>query len=371
MKKIYHCSLVLLLLFHLAGKAQITTIAPSSCGNTGCNGKIGVTNFLQDFGISCPAYGSDPDADFQALIYGPNSFFDSHNLESTTGVVGFTLNGMCVGTYTLRIVDGSGGFGVCPADVEKVVVLNSFSAGPDIKLCGNQSQQAHLQGSICGPNSGFSWAPAQGLSSATTLSPSVYEPGSYTLSVVSNGVTRTDVVNVLPAISAFSYTTTGNSLLLHMDDAACSNLGFVWDFGNGTNNASAQNPVTTYANSGLYTVCLKCVGSTNCVSCVNLTFPSNTSGSVPVGLVDNGGLELSFTISPNPLADKASVKSSYYNGQTILQIHAVSGQVVKELSIGTSETTFDARDFSGGIYFYTLKENGRTLKKGKLIVAGE
>jgi len=368
MKKTFHFTTIVVFLLRCASlHAQISSVPPSSCNS--CDGQVIIPSIRQAFGLTCPRYGQGS-VSYSLYVdnVSPPAGYFSGSFDPAAD--SFTIQSLCIGDHQLALIaDGFNGAG-CIQNYSITVRVKSISAGADVKLCGNQSSTS-LMGVSCNLNGNFTWSPASGLSDPHSLTPYVTAPGSYTLSVTENGVTQTDVVNVAASASAFSYTTSGNSLSLQMDNPACSNLGFMWDFGNGTVNATAQHPSTTFANPGLYTVCLKCIGSTNCVSCTNLSFPSNISGSVPVGFTALEVSSFDISVSPNPVREKAVIRSARYNGHMVLQVNSVSGKLIAEMPLNAEETIFNTQGLSSGIYFYSVKENGRLLKTGKLILNAE
>ena len=92
-------------------------------------------------------------------------------------------------------------------------------------------------------------------------------------------------------------------------NSACSS--FLWDFGNGNTSSINPNPTITYASAGTYGVCLQCNGQpSSCVQCINITVPSNTSGTIGIEDIQT---ESGITIYPNPLIDIITIETENNN----------------------------------------------------------
>lgn len=106
-----------------------------------------------------------------------------------------TFNYATPGTYTYVVTTTSGSCtvdGVVTATVITPIVAN---AGPDIRLCHGPA----LLGTPAQAGATYSWSPGTNLSCTTCARPTVSgSGGTYTLTVVGNCGTTTDVVNIYP-----------------------------------------------------------------------------------------------------------------------------------------------------------------------------
>lgn len=184
------------------------------------------------------------------------------------------------------------------------------------------------------------------------------------LNLTSGQCTVTDSVRVnVFKETNFRYTLTGNQLSLERTGTFSCN-DFVWDFGDGGVNMVNPAPVYTYPSNGTFTVCLKCIGQfPDCMSCLELTVPGNSSGST---LEPNAIDELA--VSPVHLATNPPVgrilqlvpSLSGHGRQVRLYITNLSGQVVFE---SPGELPCDAavnlQHLSAGFYLLDLTIDGR------------
>jgi hypothetical protein len=74
-------------------------------------------------------------------------------------------------------------------------------------------------------------------------------------------------------------------------------------------------------------------------------------------------------IYPNPMSETATLKmntSGYKNASVV--ITEISGKVVKQIPLTSSETTIPKGDLNPGLYFYTIQNDGQRVANGKLLI---
>lgn len=87
--------------------------------------------------------------------------------------------------------------------------------------------------------------------------------------------------------------------------------------------------------------------------------------------VQNNTILSSLNAYPNPATDKVSIEHnlSSNTGKTELVIKNITGAVLYSTPInGTTKTNVSLENFSAGIYFYSIENQGKTIATKKLIV---
>ncbi|MBI5914959.1 MAG: T9SS type A sorting domain-containing protein [Bacteroidetes bacterium] len=205
------------------------------------------------------------------------------------------------GTYTLTVTNLNNG---CTASDATTVTNNltapTSNAGADMGLtCTITSLLLNGSSSSSGPNFTYLWTTTDGhiVSGATTLMPTVDEPGTYCLKVTNttNGCTATDCAgvteNVTPPVSNAGtdgvLTCANTSIQLNGSSSSSGpNFTYLWTTADGNIVSGATTPMPTVDEPGTY--CLKVTNTTNgctATDCAgvteNVTPPLANAGSAP------------------------------------------------------------------------------------------
>jgi len=98
---------------------------------------------------------------------------------------------------------------------------------------------------------------------------------------------------------------------------------------------------------------------------INATMPA---GCLGMGLNDYEASHASpLNIYPNPFSDQLNFTKISTIGKCEVVIYNVIGEVVLEKTITGSASTIETKNFTKGIYFYRVLNNGKTVQSGKLI----
>ena len=164
---------------------------------------------------------------------------------------------------------------------------------------------------------------------------------------------------------------------------------YSWDFGDNAGTSTSANPVYTYADSGVYNVCLT-VTSTNpngsCTSTfcdsVNTHFrrhPGPGPGhhhhhhfkTADESLETNDISELSnviVNVYPNPMVENTTIHLENTSGNVTFRLYNITGQVALTKELGNGDFTISKNNLSEGLYFYSLEDGNTNIAKGKLQV---
>lgn len=224
-----------------------------------------------------------------------------------------------------------------------------LDCGDQVILGGSNGNQTPYQVPIL-PT--FSWTPTYGLSNSTVQNPICNTTISQSYSVNINGDCSSTVNVTVTNPSSFSYQTNQMVATFSVANSACSS--FLWDFGNGNTSSINPNPTITYASAGTYGVCLQCNGQpSSCVQCINITVPSNTSGTIGIEDIQT---ESGITIYPNPLIDIITIETENNNLNSNYVILNSIGQQVLSGQLIDIKSTIDLQHLSPGLYVIRIGE---------------
>jgi PKD repeat protein len=148
-----------------------------------------------------------------------------------------------------------------------------------------------------------------------------------------------------------------------------------WDFDlDGTVDSYEQNPEYTYQDTGFYSVKLRIYGSIYEDGYIKTDYIHVTDGSNS----SNDELQImeyELRNYPNPFNPSTTISftiNSELNEQPIIEIYNIKGQLVEELGVGNWEigenlVTWNATEFSSGLYFYRINIKKSPIMKMILI----
>jgi trimeric autotransporter adhesin len=199
---------------------------------------------------------SDPVATISGT---PNGTFTSMpaglNMNAQTGQI--ILNGSTPGTYAVMYSTN----GACPNTdtLSMAIYANPVANAGSAMVLPCNATSISLNGS---GNGSFNWTTSNGniVSGANTASPSVSQPGLYTMTLTdNNGCTASSAVNVTMGTitAAFNSSIVSGTAPLDVAFTNASNgaTNYIWQFGNATTSTQV-NPSTTFASGGMYQVIL-------------------------------------------------------------------------------------------------------------------
>ena len=275
-------------------------------------------------------------------------------------------------TDTLYISETMNG---CTSKLDTVVVvINPMpfgNAGPDKHiLCSGPTIQLDGTGTPSGVN--YTWTPASGIvSGGTTLTPTVKDAGTYTLTI-KDSKTRcfiTDVVDVIkdpvPAAAFTANPITGEApLKVDFNNTTTGSNTYEWDFGD-KNTSKDLNPSNIFVNAGEYLVKLKTSDNNKC--------PSYAYATIKV-------YEKYEFFIPNVFTPNGDGKNDTYT-ITSSGVETLSGEIydrwgLKLFSWNQKNDGWDGRSPSGsevtdGTYFYIIKITSQKDPSKTEIVKGQ
>lgn len=273
-----------------------------------------------------------------------------------------SLNNIPAGTYTAIITDVSGCSQAAPPITLSSPQPISINFSTSDESCVNNGNNGSAFSSVTGGVSPYqyNWSLASQLNGPDIQNVSA---GTYSLVVTdANGCkdSAVAVINYEYNPSSFTYTTNGMVVQFSKNGTGCNN--FVWDFGNGNTSTINPNPVVTYATAGTYGVCLECNGQpAECVKCVNISLPSNSTGGVGIEELSNSKY---IRIFPNPNNGIFIIDINENTNETDIDIFNTTGQKVYTNKI--IEPQLYLTELPSGVYDLQLKNKNGDVRHGKI-----
>ncbi len=199
----------------------------------------------------------------------------------TSGGITATPSVGGAGTYTVTVTDPANG---CTSTATQIVNSNTTpptaNAGTDNTFaCNVSSLNLNGSGSSSGVGYSYSWSTSDGsiVSGSNTLTPTISQAGTYTITVTNsaNGCTSSDVVVINPdVLPDASFTASPNSgvppLTVDFTNNSTGSVSYLWNLGNG-NTSLGTNPSEIYSATGSYPVTLYAYNSNGCVDSMTVT----------------------------------------------------------------------------------------------------
>lgn len=201
--------------------------------------------------------------------------------------------------YTVEISVAGGCSTTDAVKVEVVPQIVADITADKNPICGGETTMLHAATS--GGNGGtptYSWYPASGLTDSTSQSISVSPDvtTTYYLTISESVCSGTDslqlVINPQPTADVYATNLTGCApLATQFGENATNEIGYLWNFGDGTPVSNAPSPTHTFTTAGDYTVTFTALGLGAC----------NTSNTLNVHVSDPSLADF----SSNPPIDSA------------------------------------------------------------------
>ena len=156
-----------------------------------------------------------------------------------------------------------------------------------------------------------------------------------------------------------------------INNASGTALAYYWDFGDGNTSQQAY-PTHTYANTGVYYVCLTIVDATQNMTCTSVycdsvwvTFKAQgfTINVYPAETADISDSEDQRTILyPNPVKDKLKI-SDLKPGVSVSLYDSKGRCMIPELAVQSQNLSIDFSPFESGIYLLKIGEKTTRIIK--------
>ncbi|TXB59740.1 PKD domain-containing protein [Phaeodactylibacter luteus] len=130
-------------------------------------------------------------------------------------------------------------------------------------------------------------------------------------------------------VAAFSFEQAGGGTVQFTDNSQNGPVSWLWDFGDGTDGSTAQNPGHTYAEVGAYVACLTVTNALGSdVACQTVDIISQAGSQLP------GKAAMAF---PNPAAGPVQVELHSWAGRSLkLELYHATGQLLWQQSWGAA-----------------------------------
>lgn len=371
---------------------------------------IGMVSFAQNFTITgtITDVNANPVPNHQVYISADSLVFNYYNTVVTDANGNYTdviANGAQVGPNiefyiaTYDYCTPSGGWQTATLSNNQGTVTSGIA---DFVICDSNGITNNCTASFYGydqNNSGnyyfvdmsygsgltYAWDFGDGNTSTLQYPSNTFAPGIFSVCLTVNGANCSDTycqtitVGALACNASFySYTDTINSTVYLVNNSNSSNGGtsYFWDFGDG-NTSNLQYPTHTYANLGMYAVCLT-IADSSCTSTycdtIGITqlmadgsrngFTLNVTAPSALGLEEVVNTITDFIAYPNPAADNVSLQyNSLSAGNHFITLNDVTGKLIYTENYsaqkGNNLKQINLNGIEAGIYLMTIAtENG-------------
>jgi PKD repeat protein len=263
------------------------------------------------------------------------------------------------GSYSVTYTDGNG----CTATSSATTVSVSSSPAPTVSITGS-TQLCPGESVTLSSSTGdtYQWyLNGNPINGATSQTYSANAAGTYAVDVTNSnpcngaGMSANTVVTVLtaptagftwgvPVVNQYQFTSTSANATI-----------YAWDFGD-LSGSSAQNPIHIYTANGTYTVTLIVTGSNGCTDTTTqvINFVSGVEEAAAMG---------AMTVYPNPANDLVNITFNMNAGADVnVLAYDMTGKVLvnenQDLSSGTTNVQYNTTEWSNGVYFFRVTENG-------------
>ncbi len=222
----------------------------------------------------------------------------------------------------------------------------------DTTICKNESIEVNI-----GNQYHYVWS-----SGDTTSVISVAQTNTYSVSAKDDyGCSASDDIIVYVSEPDASFTIVQDSVYtFSFSPVAVNAVGYQWQFGDDSV-SNLASPSHTYDTAGTYIISLTVTDS---IGCSVVSFDTVTIAPVISG-IENALLN-EVKVFPNPFKDLIEIEIPDFKAQATVQLKDITGRVIEEKRIVSSNTKLSTERLSVGIYFVELWLADRKSKIFKL-----
>ena len=347
-----------------ATSASITVVSSGSYDVTytdgnGCSATSAATAVTVNANPSAPVVTASGSTSF---CTGDSVMLSSDQTSGNVWSTGATTQGIYVsqsGSYTVTYTDGNG----CSATSSATNVSVSSSPAPTVSITGS-TQLCPGETVTLSSSTGdtYQWyLNGNPINGATSQTYSASAAGTYAVDVTNSnpcngaGMSANTTVTVLTAPTAgFTWSVPVVNQYQFTNSSANATI-YAWDFGD-LSGSSAQNPIHIYTANGTYTVTLIVTGSNGCTD-------TTTQVINFVSGVEEEAALAGMTLYPNPANDMVNITFNMNSGSDVnIFAYDMTGKVLvnenQDLASGTTNVQYNTTEWSNGVYFFRVTENG-------------
>lgn len=347
-----------------ATSASINVVSSGSYDVTytdgnGCSATSAATTVTVNANPSAPVVTASGSTSF---CTGDSVMLSSNQTSGNLWSTGATTQDIYVsqsGSYTVTYTDGNG----CSATSAATNVSVSSSPAPTVSITGS-TQLCPGESVTLSSSTGdtYQWyLNGNPINGATSQTYSANAAGTYAVDVTNSnpcngaGMSANTTVTVLTAPTAgFTWSVPVVNQYQFTNSSANATI-YSWDFGD-LSGSSAQNPIHIYTTNGTYTVTLIVTGSNGCTDTTTqvINFVSGVEEEVALA---------GMTLYPNPANDMVNISFNMNAGADVnIFAYDMTGKVLvnenQDLASGTTNVQYNTTEWSNGVYFFRVTENG-------------
>ncbi|MEM9259317.1 MAG: PKD domain-containing protein [Bacteroidota bacterium] len=171
--------------------------------------------------------------------------------------------------------------------------------------------------------------------------------------------------NPTPTAAFEYYRADSSGTQLTFFDASQYGTSWSWDFGDGSPGSAFRHPEHTYAQPGLYTVCLTATNLSG-----SHTYCEEVDVLPPVSSADIYG-DFGLDVGPNPLRETLFIRLAIpLEEELFLELYALDGRPLERWSLaaGQSDFRFSMGQLPAGTYSYRVSTSrGEVVRAGRLL----
>lgn len=292
-----------------------------------------------------------------------------------------TINGLTAGYYSVCVTDANG----CQAcDTAAIITLPPNSCQASYSVTPQPGNiYAFTNTSTVSPAASYYWTFGDGqFSSAVNPTHSYVNSGNYEVCLsfwdsvyacygyvcdTLYNVTGTGPVNCSAGFYPYFDPVIQNLIWIVNTSVASSATTYQWNWGDNTPTDSMPLATHTYAQSGLYTICLTIVDySSGCtdtfclpVNVVRLsqqsaltTYTVNVTFQQPNSILQTDATATSWSLYPVPVSDVLAIRSDFSLSGTSYRIIDLAGRIAESGILATAQ--LDISSLESGVYFFQL-----------------
>ncbi|TND09201.1 MAG: immune inhibitor A [Bacteroidetes bacterium] len=168
--------------------------------------------------------------------------------------------------------------------------------------------------------------------------------------------------------ASFTFTTNGLTINPANTSTGGNFPSFYWSWGDSSSPSYGTNPPHTYANAGMYVVCLTMFDSVGCQD----TYCDTVVVTTTTGVAENGLAVSGLSIYPNPASDHAGLVFTLARPVEVsILMYDMTGKLVKSgkpeaFGTGKHQVNQDLTGIGSGIYFAEIRA-GETVIRTRFI----
>jgi PKD repeat protein len=273
----------------------------------------------------------------------------SYNFIWSNNQTGNSVSNLAAGNYSVTVTDAQNCTSSSSFVVSQPSAITANTTSTPVSCFGSNNGTANVIASGGMGNYTYSWC-----NGATTHNASNLSGGNCGVTITDdNGcsVTASVVVQQPQQIQVTTSTTNGTASIQDISGGVAP-FTYLWSTGDTTQTVTGLAP-------GNYTVTV--IDNNACTTAAGVTVEN------PQGIFESLGNEIAFTVYPNPANGYVTIAVGNNFESTVMNVKNVLGQLLLTAVLSSAKTQFNFSEFTNGVYFIEIKQNGKQSVKQLLL----